>query len=96
MDAAIIELDPLADPDRARAHHRYRGVPAADDLVLVLVGGVVIGRHRLELGGTGIDLAEGRLQRRDPYSAARELRDPGVVKARALCSKQEIVGKPPP
>ena len=96
MHATVIELDSLADADRARADHRYRRVPAADDLVFVFVGGVVIRGHRLELGGTGIDLTEGRLERRDWQAAAAQLRDPGIVEASTLRPQHQTVRKPPP
>ena len=61
LAAAVVELDPLADPVRAAAQdHDPR--PVADPrLVLVLVGRIVIGRDRLELGGAGVDqLEDGR------------------------------------
>src|SRR5438034_10622649 len=57
MDAAVVELDPLPDPVR----------PAAEDddlllgpyrlrlVVARLVGGVEVGRVRLELGAAGVD-----------------------------------------
>ena len=90
VHAAVIELDPLADADRARADHRHRRVAGADDLVFVFVGGVVIRGHRLELGGTGIDLTKGRLERRDRQAAAAQLRDPGVVETGTLGPQPEI------
>src|SRR5207237_7959027 len=51
VHAAVVELDPLADPYWPRPEHRHGSVAAANDLVLGLVGRVVIRRGRLELSG---------------------------------------------
>ena len=52
--AAVVELDPLADPVRARAEHDDR---SRRRLLAVagLVREVVVGRPRLELAGAGVD-----------------------------------------
>ena len=55
MDAAVVEFDALADPVRAAAEDHDLPAGRGDDLVLVAVGGVVVGRERLELGRTGVD-----------------------------------------
>ena len=63
VHAAVVELDPLADPVRAGAEDDDRVALAAADLggrrravgAGALVGGVVVGRRRLELGGAGVD-----------------------------------------
>ena len=70
MNAAVVELDALADPNRPRTDYRNGGVAAADDLILIFVGCVVIGRDRCELGGARINLAEGRLDRQQRQAAA--------------------------
>ena len=62
VHAAVVELDPLADPVRAGAEDDDRVALAAADLrgggavgPRALVGRVVVGRRRLELGGAGVD-----------------------------------------
>src|SRR5205814_6201192 len=84
MNAAVVELDALADPNRPRTDYRNGGVAAADDLILIFVGCVVIGRDRFELGGAGVNLAERWLDCQHGQPAAAQLGDPGVVKAAAL------------
>ena len=58
MDAAVVELDALADPVGAAAQDHHRGPLERRDLVLVLVGGVVVRRAGGELGGAGVDRLE--------------------------------------
>ena len=58
LAAAVVELDPLADPVRAAAEDDDPRLVADARLVLVLVGRIVIGRDRLELGGAGVDQLE--------------------------------------
>ena len=55
VDAAIIKFNALADAVRAAAenHHLLRGV-AFDLVVAAIVGGIIIGRVSLELGGAGV------------------------------------------
>src|SRR5260221_10866121 len=62
VPAAVIELDPLSDPIRAGAEDDDRVTLSAAHLrgghaarAGALVGGVVVGRRRLELGGAGVD-----------------------------------------
>ena len=53
-DAAVVELDPLADPVRPRAEHDDRA-GARLVAVALLVREVVVRRPRLELAGAGVD-----------------------------------------
>ena len=55
VDTAVVELDALADPVRARAEDDHAAAGARPYLVLVLVGGVVVRGARLELGRAGVD-----------------------------------------
>jgi hypothetical protein len=61
MDAAIVELDALADPVRTAAEDDHLAPVGRDRLafrrldVLALVAGIHIGRGRGELGGAGVD-----------------------------------------
>ena len=61
MDAAVIKFDALADAVRAAAenHHFLRGV-AFDLVVAAVVGGIIIRRVSLELGGAGVHEAVAR------------------------------------
>ena len=59
VHAAVVELDALADPVGSRAEDDHPGPVRRADLVLVLVGRVVVGGVRLELGGAGVDRLEG-------------------------------------
>ena len=92
VHAAVVELDALADADRAGANDGDGAVAAANDLVLVFVGGVVIGGHGLELGGAGIDLAEGRLDGGHWRPPATQFGDPSIVEPRSLRAAQDIGG----
>ena len=58
VDAAVVELDALADAVGARAEDHDLGPLAGPDLVLVLVGRVVVRRLGLELGPAGVDRLE--------------------------------------
>ena len=66
VTAAIVELDPLADPVRAAAQNddllAVRGARFAFDVAHDggFVGGIHIGRLRLEFGGAGVDPLEAR------------------------------------
>ena len=71
VDAAVVELDALADAVGARAEDDHLAAVAGRDLVLVLVGRVVVRRLGLELGAAGVDGLERRLARRPPSRAAR-------------------------
>ena len=62
MDAAVVELDALADPVRAAAEDDDLFLVALAGLVLVAVGRVKVGRVGLELRGAGVDQAVGRDQ----------------------------------
>ena len=55
VDAAVVELDPLADAVRTRAEDHHRVARVRRGLVLFLVGRVVVRRVRLELGGARVD-----------------------------------------
>ena len=79
MDAAVVELDPLADPVRAGAEDHHRAAVAAPDLrggpspiPRALVGGIVVGGRGLELGGAGVDRLEGPLQSLGPVALGGE------------------------
>ena len=60
LHRAVVELDALADADRARAEHDGLRARQRLRLVLLLVGAVEVRRCRLELGGAGIDHLVGR------------------------------------
>ena len=61
MDRAVVELDALADADGAAAQHQHFAQAAVLPLCLILlvVGGIVIGGLRVELGGAGVHHLEG-------------------------------------
>ena len=95
MDAAIVELDALADPVRPAAQDDDLapvGRPASHSALLAddagLVAGVDVGRARLELGGAGVDALEHRpdAQRRAGAGAPRPRRRP-VSSARRASEK---------
>ena len=55
VDAAIVKLDALADAVRPAAEdHHLLAVAGFDLVVAAVVGGIIIGRVGLELGGAGI------------------------------------------
>ena len=85
-DAAVVELDPLADPVRPRAEHDDR---AGGGLVAValLVREVVVGRPRLELAGAGVDGEPAGKAAAGPHLRLCDLeqpRDPRVGEPEAL------------
>ncbi len=55
VDAAVVELDALADPVRAAAENHDLLALGRLGLALLLVGGVHVGGLRRELGGAGVD-----------------------------------------
>ncbi len=55
MDAAVVELDALADPVGATAEHHDLLAAGGLGLALLFIGGVHVGSARGELGGTGVD-----------------------------------------
>jgi hypothetical protein len=59
LDAAVVELDTLADPDRPAAEHHHRVAIRHRPLVLGLDGRVVVRGGGGELGSTGVDALEG-------------------------------------
>ena len=59
MDAAIVELDALSDAVGARTADHHPRLARGPDLVGVLIGGIVVGRGRFELGRAGVDGLEG-------------------------------------
>ncbi len=60
VDGAVVELDALADADGAGAQHQHLlAVAGLHSLVLPVVGGVVVGGLRVELGGAGVHHFEG-------------------------------------
>ena len=56
MDAAVVELDPLADPVRPRAEDDD-GTAGLPHLVLLAPGGVEVVRTGLDLAGARVDPA---------------------------------------
>ena len=59
MDAAVVELDALADSVGARTEDQHLLAVAGADLVIVLVGGVVVRGLGFELGPAGVNGLEG-------------------------------------
>ena len=58
VDAAVVELDPLPDAvGSATEDHDFLGVRGAHLVVAPIVGGVVVRRVGLELGGAGVHKA---------------------------------------
>ena len=91
MNAAVVELDPLADPVGAGPQDHHRGPVAAFDLVgrPVVPARVEIGRSRLEFGGTGVDRPEGALAGKGSFGVERqvaELFEEPAVDGRPLVS----------
>ncbi len=60
VNTAIVELDALTNPVRARPQDDDAGLGTGTDLVFVLIGRVVVWRRGFELGGTRVDGLEGR------------------------------------
>ena len=89
VDAAVVELEPLADAVRAGAEDQHARPVVVDRLVLVLVGRVAVAGARLDLGGARVDRLVDRHARRRPMRAARTvglgraepLREPRVAEA---------------
>ena len=54
VDAAVVELNPLADADRPAADDHRRLLLIRQGLVFLLVGGVEVGGGGVELGGQGV------------------------------------------
>ena len=76
VDAAIVELDALADAVGPRPEDGDLRTIRRADLVVVLVGGVVIRRLRVELGGAGVNGLERCCDAgREPRRADLRLRD---------------------
>ena len=67
MDAAVVELDALADAVRAAAEDHHLLLGGRTDLGLVAVGGVEVRREGFEFRGAGVDETEDRL---DPGGVA--------------------------
>ena len=55
VHAGVVELDALADPVGTTAEDQDGGLGPRYDLGLGVVGAVVVGRTRRELGGAGVD-----------------------------------------
>ena len=90
VHAAVVELDALPDAVGPRPEDDHAGAVGGADLVLLLVGGVVVRRERLELGGAGVDRLEGR-----PHTV-REPGRPHVRRRRAAQVGQLGVGEAEP
>src|SRR5262249_60368782 len=60
MHGAVVELNTLTDANRAGAKHQRLGTWERLRLVLLLVGAVIVGRLRSELGRTGVHHLVGR------------------------------------
>ena len=76
VHAAVVELDPLADPVRPRPEDDHARAVVAGDLVprrRALVGGVVVGGLGRELGRAGVDRAVGPHAALRPLGVEREL-----------------------
>src|SRR5918993_1611926 len=73
VDARIVELYALADAVGTAAEDDDGGILLAPDLVLLLVGGVVVGRARGELTGASIDGLVGRRNAEGPPHAPHHL-----------------------
>ena len=58
MDGTVVELDALADADRAGSDDDCRLAGRCDGFVLDLVGGVEVGGAGGKLGGAGVDHLE--------------------------------------
>ena len=97
MHAAVIELDPLADPVRPAAEDDHLAPVARIGLAfgrldtVSLVAGVHVRGQRRELGGAGIDALVDRVQLEAPAARRdrllvepRELAEPGIRKAHLL------------
>src|SRR5207244_6739899 len=92
VDAAVVELDALADPVRARPEDEDAWVrPVWTDLVCFAPGGVEVVRARLDLGGAGVDAPVRRphppaapLRPHDLLARVASLCDCGVGDSRSL------------
>mmetsp|Transcript_1346 Transcript_1346/g.4699 ORF Transcript_1346/g.4699 Transcript_1346/m.4699 type:complete len:535 (+) Transcript_1346:2884-4488(+) len=91
MAAAVVELDPLADPVGAPAQNQHLALRVRRALVLAVIGGVHVRGVGLKLGGAGVHTlhdrrAPGRLP--DPPDLelleARQPTDLGVAEAAGL------------
>ena len=98
LDAAVVELDALADPDRPAAQHHHRVAVRCRSLVLGLDRGVVVGGGRGELGGAGVDALEGGREPEPPAGTghlvgrdAGQLGDPPVGERHPLRGGQGVV-----
>ena len=101
MDAAVVELDRLADPVRARAEHDDRAARRLGPLVGALVRDVVVRRPRLELAGARVDgeprrLAERRRGRRPRSRAAGRRSTGGCPAGRARAAPPRAAGPSAP
>src|SRR5918993_4586924 len=78
VDTGVVELYALADAIGTAAEDDDGGVLLSPDLVLLLVGGVIVGRARGELTGAGIHGLVGRRDTESPPHAPHYLhRTPG-------------------
>ena len=94
VDAAVVELDALADPVWPRAEDHHRGTITPVHLAggsvrrAALMCGVEVGRPRLELGGAGVDGAVGALQAVGAVALGRQrpelAQEPGIDHRRLL------------
>jgi hypothetical protein len=73
VHAGVVELDPLADPVRARAEDHDLATVARRDLGLLVVARVVVRRERRELPRAGVDRLEDRAQLPRPVADAADL-----------------------
>src|SRR5205807_9271295 len=95
VHAAVVELDALPDAIRPRPEYHDGRTLAGDRLVLVLVGRVVVGRLRLELGAARVDgLERGRDTGFEP--AAPDLVFGDRPQPRLLGVGEAQASRPPP
>ena len=95
LDAAVVELDALADAVRARAEDQHLLARVWKRLVLVLVRRVQVRRVRLELGRAGVDPLVDRVEvlrfalaSDVPHGARGELRDAPIGEPQPLPAPQ--------
>jgi hypothetical protein len=93
MDTAVVELDALANPVGATAQdHDLAPVRTSGLVVATVVGGVIIGRVRLELGGAGVhQTVAGHQAEPQAFGAHGILRPAGQVRDLAV-GKAEGLG----